>query len=279
MKKVLSIMIAITALFALVLGGCKENIPVETITLNKIELTMGVGDRETLTAAVSPEEATDKTVVWSTGDSSVVSVKDGVVTALKPGQTSVTAASADGSVSAVCKVTVVSVYEQLKALSEKEHDKGTLTIRSVYPEGTLTDKYLLEKTSSGYTVSYTLQEFALIEEQDGGFTIPENEIAEKSGTVKFDQDFKQIETTGDKTDRLPQSLALKGVNFTADAFSDPQFGDGTFSATVKDSAVFLGKGIEGSEMKVSVAYSAQAITNFTLTYQTEACSVEIVYQF
>ena len=101
----------------------------------------------------------------------------------------------------------------------------------------------------------------------------------KSGTVKFDQDFKQIETTGDKTDRLPQSLALKGVNFTADAFSDPQFGDGTFSATVKDSAIFLGKGIEGNEMKVSVAYSAQAITNFTLTYQTEACSVEIVYQF
>ena len=85
-----------------------EIIPVSQITLNKAETSISVGNSETLTATVAPENATLKALTWASSDEDVATVApDGTVTAVKAGAATITATAADGSgKSAVCKVTV-----------------------------------------------------------------------------------------------------------------------------------------------------------------------------
>ena len=85
-----------------------EIIPVSQITLNKAETSISVGNSETLTATVTPENAAIKALTWASSDEDVATVApDGTVTAVKAGAATITATAADGSgKSAVCKVTV-----------------------------------------------------------------------------------------------------------------------------------------------------------------------------
>ena len=78
---------------------------VTTVTVEPGSVTMDVGETADITPSVLPDDATYKTVAWSSSDSSAVSVdKNGVVTAIKAGVYTVTA-TADG-VSSACTVTV-----------------------------------------------------------------------------------------------------------------------------------------------------------------------------
>ena len=85
-----------------------EIVPVSQITLNKAEISISVGNSETLTATVAPENAANKALTWASSDEDVATVApDGTVTAVKAGAATITATAADGSgKSAVCKVTV-----------------------------------------------------------------------------------------------------------------------------------------------------------------------------
>ena len=85
-----------------------EIVPVSQITLNKAETSISVGNSETLTATVAPENAANKALKWASSDEDVATVApDGTVTAVKAGAATITATAADGSgKSAVCKVTV-----------------------------------------------------------------------------------------------------------------------------------------------------------------------------
>ena len=65
----------------------KGVVAVTSITLNKEELTLVKGEEETLTATVNPENATDKTVTWTSSDTGIATVdKNGKVSALKGGE-------------------------------------------------------------------------------------------------------------------------------------------------------------------------------------------------
>ena len=86
-----------------------ENVPVSQITLNKAETSISVGNSETLTATVAPENAANKVLKWASSDEDVATVApDGTVTAVKVGTVTITATAADGSdKSATCTVTVI----------------------------------------------------------------------------------------------------------------------------------------------------------------------------
>lgn len=77
--------------------------PCTGITLDKDTLTIARSETATLTATVEPADTTDK-VVWSSKDDNIAIVKDGVVTAVGLGETTITAACGDKTAS--CKVTV-----------------------------------------------------------------------------------------------------------------------------------------------------------------------------
>lgn len=81
-------------------------IPATGITLDQTSGTLTEGNTVTLTATVSPDNATYKAVTWETSDSTVATVADGVVTALKAGTATITAKTADGNFSATYALTV-----------------------------------------------------------------------------------------------------------------------------------------------------------------------------
>ncbi|MBR3745088.1 MAG: Ig-like domain-containing protein [Bacteroidales bacterium] len=87
---------------------CDEGtVAVASVSLNKADLSMTVGDTETLTAIVSPYDASNKAVAWASGDTGVATVDaNGTVTAVAEGSTIIVATSKSGGKTAVCTLTV-----------------------------------------------------------------------------------------------------------------------------------------------------------------------------
>ena len=83
---------------------------VTSITLDKDNLTLLVGNTATLTASVLPDDATDKTVMWDSSNPEVATVENGVVKGIGVGETTIIATS--GTVSAFCNVLVLLDSEQ-----------------------------------------------------------------------------------------------------------------------------------------------------------------------
>lgn len=80
--------------------------PVTGITISDKVIEVGVGGSKTLKATVLPDDATDKSVIWTSADEGVATVKDGVVTGVGLGKTTVTATTNDGEKTAECVVKV-----------------------------------------------------------------------------------------------------------------------------------------------------------------------------
>lgn len=82
-----------------------DDVAVTGITLNQTTASVAVGGTVSLTATVTPEDATDKTVRWASSDETIATVdENGKVTALKEGTVTITATCGDQS--ATCTVTV-----------------------------------------------------------------------------------------------------------------------------------------------------------------------------
>lgn len=108
MRKILSLFTALTMFFAMACDPEEENqdkVPVNSVVLNKFELTLEPGQSEKLVASVKPDNATDKTVTWSSSDEDVASVdSEGKVVAKKEGVAVITAQAGDKNDK--CKVLV-----------------------------------------------------------------------------------------------------------------------------------------------------------------------------
>ncbi|MBQ9465663.1 MAG: Ig-like domain-containing protein [Muribaculaceae bacterium] len=90
-----------------------------SIEINNSELALNIGETITLTATVLPEDATDKSVTWTSDNESVATVADGVVTAIAAGTATITATTADGSnLSASCTVNVNAAAHNELAISD-----------------------------------------------------------------------------------------------------------------------------------------------------------------
>ena len=113
--------------------------PVESINLNKSNITLTEGDSETLTATIKPDNATNKKYSWKSSDSAVASVSaDGKVTAIKAGSATITVTTEDGGKTASCQVTVkariypvesISLNKSSITLTEGDSETLTATIK------------------------------------------------------------------------------------------------------------------------------------------------------
>lgn len=90
---------------------------VQSVSLNKSSITLTEGESTTLTAVVSPSNATNKNVRWSSSDASVASVVNGKVTALKAGSSTIKVTTEDGGLTASCQVVVKSKEIRVKSVS------------------------------------------------------------------------------------------------------------------------------------------------------------------
>lgn len=88
----------------------QDTIPVEGVTLDT-EILMGVDETATLTATVSPGDAANKNLVWTSSDESIATVENGTVKGIAPGTATITATSQQNSGAvAECTVTVKSFH-------------------------------------------------------------------------------------------------------------------------------------------------------------------------
>jgi uncharacterized protein YjdB len=93
-------------------------VAVTGMSISKARTTLAVGNTETLSAAVIPLSATNKSISWSSSDDTKASVDaGGKVTAVAAGEATITATSADGSKTAVCVVTVMSNTYPVESVS------------------------------------------------------------------------------------------------------------------------------------------------------------------
>ena len=88
--------------------GGETDVAVESVSLDKTSLTLVEGNSETLTATVTPDNAINKTVTWSSSNTAVATVENGVVKAVSAGTVTITATA--GGKSATCAVTVSAAY-------------------------------------------------------------------------------------------------------------------------------------------------------------------------
>lgn len=106
MKKIL----LVTILVALIVSGCDRGpstVPVTGVSLDLTSLELTEGDSAALQVTVSPDNATDASVVWNSSDESVARVSDdGLVEALAAGNASISVTTVDGGFSACCSLVV-----------------------------------------------------------------------------------------------------------------------------------------------------------------------------
>ena len=83
-----------------------QTVPVTGVSLNASQGELTVGGKVTLTATVSPGDATNPAVMWSSSAPTVASVANGVVTALAAGNAVITVTTVDGGFTASYNLTV-----------------------------------------------------------------------------------------------------------------------------------------------------------------------------
>ena len=145
--------------------GHADVVPVTGVALNQSSATLTVGETLTLTATVTPDNATDKTVTWSVTDGDAVTVEGGVVKAAKVGTATVTAKA--GEQSAACTITVNAIAAtatiELSATTAAFSDTlalPTVTVTADPAAATYTgawDKELPTENPTGdYVMTYTV---------------------------------------------------------------------------------------------------------------------------
>ena len=82
-------------------------VAVEGVSLDKTKATLEAGASVTLKATVTPSDATNKAVTWTSYDTSIATVDaNGKVKGVAPGTTTIRVKTKDGGFTAKCKITV-----------------------------------------------------------------------------------------------------------------------------------------------------------------------------
>ena len=106
---------------------------VESITLNKTKTTVIIGKTSTLTATVKPDDATNKTIKWTSSNEEVATVSEtGEITGKTEGTATITAVATDGSeVKTTCNITVMdentATWEEINEMAKEIADDDSIT--------------------------------------------------------------------------------------------------------------------------------------------------------
>ena len=116
-----------------------SNIRVKGITLEEKDILLGLGKSRQLTAIISPADAYNQTILWSSSNTKIATVTpDGIVTGLKAGKATIKATAQDTGKSASCKITVAVIRAESFVLNTEEirQQEGTkyqLTAMEIHP--------------------------------------------------------------------------------------------------------------------------------------------------
>ena len=128
-------------------------IKVQSISLKSTTEILTKGSTKTIYAVYNPSNVTDKVLTWSSSNTGVATVSEGVVKAVGTGVATITAKSRDGGKTASCTVVVTDKNSQMKEITlkttEETMEKGeNTTIYAVYNPSNVNDKVLYWITSN-----------------------------------------------------------------------------------------------------------------------------------
>ena len=189
----------------------EADIPVVAVTgisLDKSELSLAVEKTTTLTATVTPSDATNQNVTWTSDNTAVAAVSDeGLVTAIAVGTANITVTTEDGAYTATCAVTVTEFETKVLIIDGSQLSENT-------SEGDVT------KTYSGIDIVFSKGAKQQSSSGDNKFT--DNAILiGKSGTYIYNKTaipgkIVKFEIYANKGASKKVSV---GVNFSAESIS------------------------------------------------------------
>ncbi len=155
-------------------------VAVTGVSLDKTTATLtAAGQTVTLTATVAPDNATNKNVAWSSSNSAVATVNNGVVTAVANGTATITVTTEDGSKTATCAVTVeipTSGGDDTVAVTGVSLDKTSLSLTSAGQTATLTAT-VAPSNATNKTVTWSSSDNAVATVNNGVVTAVANGTA------------------------------------------------------------------------------------------------------
>lgn len=130
-----------------VVGQCNVRVvkPVTGVTLNKKSVTLAKGTTTTLHGTITPSDATIKDVSWKSSNNKVATVKNGTVTAVSPGEATITVTTNNQNKTATCKIKV----KPRKTVINKVTSKGNSTTISWNQVSDITGYRIYRKTANG----------------------------------------------------------------------------------------------------------------------------------
>ncbi len=246
-----------------------KKIDVSAVQLNKSELSLIIGEEFTLTATIVPEDATVRTVEWSTSDADVATVEDGKVVAIKEG-TATIKAEADGK-TAECAVTVNYIHVQSITLDKPsatlyEGEEFTLNA-TITPE---------DATYSDITWTSNNPETAKVE---GGKVVA---IKKGTATIKAEADGKsalcQVEVLSSIAEislSKSQLSMIIGDTETLEAIITPE--DATLREEITWSSTDQNVATVDNNGKVTAIKEGTAIISATVEGKKAECKVTVDY--
>ena len=220
-------------------------VDVEKVSLNKSATILTEGESETLTATITPSNATgDKTVKWSSSNEAVATVdSNGKVTAKKAGTAVITATSSNGK-TAGCTVTVkqkeiaitgISLNKSTTSLTEGESETLTATITPSNATGDKTVKW----SSSNEAVATV--------DSNGKVT------AKKAGTAVITATSSNGKTAGCTVTVKQKEIAITGISLNKSTTSLTEGESETLTATIAPSNATGDKTVKWSSSNTAVA--------------------------
>ena len=179
------------------------------ITIDKKEVALDVDKTTNIKVTFNPTYAENKKVTWSSSNEKVATVKDGIITAIKPGTAEITVKSEEGNYEQVCKVTVLTPPIQSIAFEKEEQtiylgEKSTLKTIANPTESAINEPIWTSSNPDIITVENGIVEALAI----GESTIT---ISDKEGKIKATTKITVIEKPQE-----PLNIKVLGYNLNFD---------------------------------------------------------------
>ena len=210
------------------------------VTLNENSITIYTNNTQPLTATVLPEEAVDKSVTWSTSDSSIATVsQSGVVSGVASGSATITVTTVDGGYTAQCAVTVEEPTLQEIVI------EGASSISAETCEYRAIGDNVEDVTSSATWSIIAGSQYATINSSNGQVTIL-NGANESSVTIK-------VEYSGLEATKTVTLTYVSGATSETETESTTDIGGNTTTVTTTVTEFEDGSSVEVSETVVTDA--------------------------